>query len=73
MHVRPGPRRVAAVVLVQAEQGVIGMAEHTAADGTTYTDEDIERWGQEAEAGFPDWKFGTSVTGRPRDVEEENR
>ena len=49
------------------------MAEHTAADGTTFTDEDLERWGSEAEAGFPGWKFGKSVPGRPISVGEQAR
>ncbi|MFT4188327.1 MAG: hypothetical protein QM621_07055 [Aeromicrobium sp.] len=49
------------------------MAEHTAADGTAFTDEDIERWGTEAEAGFPGWKFGKSVPGRPISVGAEAR
>lgn len=47
------------------------MAENVAANGDNYTDEDIERWGQEAEAGFPGWKFGKSVAGRPISVGAE--
>ena len=47
------------------------MAEHTAANAAEYTDEDIERWGAEAEAGFPGWKFGKSVAGRPISVGAE--
>ena len=47
------------------------MAEHTAANAAEYTDEDIERWGAEAEAGFPGWKFGRSVAGRPISVGAE--
>jgi len=35
--------------------------EHIAPDGTTFTDAGIERWGTEAEHGFPGWKFGKSV------------
>ena len=48
------------------------MAEHTAANAE-YTDEDIERWGAEAEAGFRGWKFGKSVAGRPISVGAEAR
>lgn len=44
------------------------MAEHITANDDTYTDEDIERWGQEAESGFPGWKFGKAVAGRPISV-----
>jgi hypothetical protein len=50
---------------------VITAAEHTAADGTSYSDEDIEQWGQEAETGFPGWTFGRSTTGRPVSVGAE--
>lgn len=42
------------------------MAEYAAADGTKFTDEDVERWAAEAEAGFPGWKFGPSTPGPPR-------
>lgn len=44
------------------------ITEHVAANGITYTDEDIERWGKEAEDGFPGWKFGKPVAGRPISV-----
>ena len=44
------------------------MGEYTDVNGTPFTDEDIERWGTEAEAGYPGWKFGTSVPGRPISV-----
>lgn len=47
------------------------MTEHIAVNGDTYTDEDIERWGQEAESGFPGWKFGKPVAGRPISVGAE--
>ncbi len=49
------------------------MAEHTAADGSTFTDEDVERWGAEAEAGFPGWRFGRPIAGRPISVGAEAR
>ena len=54
------------------------MAEYTAVDGTKYTDEDIERWAAEAEAGFPGVKFGPVVfgpppSGRPITVGEQAR
>lgn len=44
------------------------MERYTAADGTTFNDADLERWGAEAEAGFPGWKFGKAVPGRPVSV-----
>ena len=47
------------------------MAEHMAANAAECTDEDIDRWGAEAEAGFPGWKFGKSVAGRPISVGAE--
>lgn len=40
------------------------LARHGPANGVTYTDEDVEHWGQEADAGFPGWKFGKSGAGR---------
>jgi predicted transcriptional regulator len=54
------------------------MAEYTARNGTKYTDEDIERWAAEAEAGFPGVKFGPSsagppTSGRPITVGEQAR
>ena len=49
------------------------MAEYVAADGAKFTDADVERWGVEAEAGFPGWKFGKSVPGRPVSVGAEAR
>lgn len=41
------------------------MATYTSADGATFTDEDLERWGNEAETGVPyDGKhLGSSVAG----------
>lgn len=42
--------------------------QYTAANGTVYTDEDIERWAQEAEDGFPGATFGPAVPGRPISV-----
>lgn len=47
------------------------MKEYVAAKGSTYTDEDIERWGKEADEGFPGWKFGKPVAGRPISVGAE--
>ena len=41
------------------------MAEYIAANGTIYTDEDIERWAEEAEAGWPGIEFGPSFIGPP--------
>lgn len=49
------------------------MAEYTAANGTTFTDADLERWGLEAESGFPDAKFGVSSPGRPVSVGDDAR
>ena len=41
------------------------MATYKSADGATFTDEDLERWGNEAETGVPyDGKhLGSSVAG----------
>ena len=46
------------------------MATYTSADGATFTDEDLECWGNEAENGVPyDGKhLGSSVAGRPISV-----
>lgn len=44
------------------------MGEYVAADGTKFTDADIERWAAEAEAGFPGAVFGPSSPGRPVSV-----
>ena len=44
------------------------MTKYTAANGTVYTDEDIEKWAEEAENGFPEASFGASVPGRPVSV-----
>lgn len=49
------------------------MGEYTAADGTTFTDADVERWGAEAEEGFAGWNFGKPVPGRPISVGAEAR
>ena len=46
------------------------MATYKSADGATFTDEDLERWGNEAENGVPyDGKhLGLPVSGRPISV-----
>ncbi len=49
------------------------ITKHTATDGTAFTEADIERWGTEAEQGFPGWKFGRSVAGRPVSVGAQAR
>lgn len=49
------------------------MTPYTAADGTTFTDDDIERWVAEAEAGFPEATFSPSTPGRPVSVGQEAR
>ena len=44
---------------------------YTAANGTAFTDDDLERWAQEAEAGFPGATFSPSTPGRPISVGEQ--
>lgn len=44
------------------------MNDQNAASGNTFTEENVEQWGAEAEAGFPGWKFGKPVAGRPISV-----
>ena len=46
------------------------MATYTSADGATFTDEDLERWGNEAETGVPyvGKYLGSSVADRPMSV-----
>lgn len=41
------------------------MAEYVAEDGTVYTDEDIERWAAEHEAGYEGEHLGKPRVGRP--------
>lgn len=43
------------------------MATYTSADGATFTDEDLERWGNQAETGvsYDGKHLGSSVAGRP--------
>lgn len=43
----------------------------TDVNGVAFTDKDIERWGEEADKGFPGWKFGKAVAGRPISVDTE--
>lgn len=38
---------------------------NTATGGTVHTDEDIEKWDEESEVGFPGASLGPSVPGRP--------
>lgn len=33
-------------------------------DATRFSEEDIERWGAEADGGLVEWEFGKSATGR---------
>ncbi|MCL2463670.1 MAG: CopG family transcriptional regulator [Micrococcales bacterium] len=47
------------------------MDKYTSASGATFTDADLERWGQEAESGFPDARFGLSSAGRPVSVGQD--
>jgi hypothetical protein len=49
------------------------MTKHTAADGTAFTDADLERWAQEAEDGFVDARFGRATPGRPVTVGADAR
>ena len=49
------------------------MGTHTSAEGTPFSDADLERWAQEAEAGFPGARFGRSTPGRPVSVGEDAR
>lgn len=46
------------------------MATYTSTDGATFTDEDLERWGNEAENGAPygGKHLGSSVVRRPISV-----
>ena len=46
------------------------MATYTSADGATFTDEDLERWGNEAENGVPyvGKHLGSSAVGHPISV-----
>ena len=49
------------------------MKTYTAANGTTFTDDDIERWAAEAESGEPfgGGHLGPPVPGRPVSVGQE--
>lgn len=44
------------------------MSEYTDVNGTPFSDEDIERWAAESEAGFAGKHLGPSVAGRPVSV-----
>ena len=49
------------------------MGKYTAVDGTSFTDEDIDRWAAEAESeqGYTGGHIGPSVPGRPVSVGAE--
>lgn len=47
------------------DEGGASATEHTAADGTKFSEADIERWGAEAEAGIPSSSLGEPQEGRP--------
>lgn len=51
------------------------MGKYTAVNGTTFTDDDIERWGVEAESeqGYTGGHLGPAVAGRPISVGEKAR
>jgi len=38
---------------------------YNAADGSTFSEADVERWAESAEAGFPGARFGKPRAGRP--------
>lgn len=41
------------------------MGDYRASNGSAFTDDDVERWAQEAEAGFVGAVFGDSSPGSP--------
>lgn len=51
------------------------MAKYTAMNGTTFTDEDIERWAAEAESeqGYTGGHIGASIPDRPVSVGAESK
>ena len=49
------------------------MTQYTAANGTAFTNEDLEAWATEAENGFPGARFGASSPGRPVSVGDDAR
>ena len=49
------------------------MTRYTAANGRTFTDEDLEAWATDAEKGFPNARFGASSPGRPVSVGDDAR
>ncbi|MFT4136069.1 CopG family transcriptional regulator [Microbacterium sp.] len=51
------------------------MSEHTAVNGTPFTDDDIERWAAEAESerGYTGHHLGPAVPGRPISVGAQAR
>lgn len=44
------------------------MSAYVSVDGVEFTDDDVERWADEAEAGFPGAVFSESSPGRPVSV-----
>jgi len=44
---------------------------YTAVNGTTFSDDDIERWGEQAERSYTGAHLGPSVPGRPVSVGEQ--
>lgn len=46
---------------------------HKSRDGAVFTEQDLERWADEAEAGFPGATFDKSTPGRPVTVGAEAR
>lgn len=47
--------------------------EHEADPRAEFTDDDLERWADEAERGFPGARFGKSAPGRPGSVGHDAR
>ncbi|MGO1948608.1 MAG: CopG family transcriptional regulator [Mycobacteriaceae bacterium] len=49
------------------------MSKYTAANGTEFTSEDIERWAHQSEEGYTGGHLGSSNPGRPVSIGEEAR
>ncbi|HMR48658.1 MAG TPA: hypothetical protein PKE40_04910 [Arachnia sp.] len=49
------------------------MTQYTAANGTVFTDEDLEAWAADAENGFQNARFGASSPGRPVSIGDDAR
>ena len=49
------------------------MSRYTTVNGTAFADADLERWADQAEAGFPGATFGPATPGRPVSVGQDAR